>query len=116
MFVAISVLMGRLPFIILGLYVVASGVTFFVYAHDKAAAKRNGWRTPENTLHVLSLLGGWPGAFVAQKRLRHKSQKVSYRIAFWATVLANCVGLGWLLSPSGADALQYLLGAAGLGR
>jgi uncharacterized membrane protein YsdA (DUF1294 family)/cold shock CspA family protein len=116
MFVAVSVFVGRLPFVVLGLYLLASVISFFVYRHDKAAAKRDGWRTPEKTLQVLSLLGGWPGAFVAQKFFRHKSKKVSFQIVFWATVVVNCAGLGWLLSPSGADALQSVLGPAGLGK
>jgi uncharacterized membrane protein YsdA (DUF1294 family)/cold shock CspA family protein len=116
MFVAVSVFMGQLPFVVLGLYIVASAVSFFVYAHDKSAAKRDQRRTPESTLHVLSLLGGWPGALVAQKLLRHKSKKQSFQIVFWATVVLNCVGLVWLFSPSGADALRSVLGAAGVGR
>ncbi len=116
MFVAVSVFVGQLPFVVLGIYLVASAVSFWVYASDKAAAKRNAWRTRENTLHILSLLGGWPGALVAQRWLRHKSKKVSFQIAFWATVVLNCVGLGWLFSQSGAEALQSVLGPAGLGK
>lgn len=116
MFVAVSVVVGQLPFVVLGVYLVTSAISFWVYAHDKAAAKRNAWRTRENTLHVLSLFGGWPGAFVAQRWLRHKSKKLSFQIVFWATVVVNCAGLGWLFSSSGADALQSVLGPAGLGR
>lgn len=116
MFVAVSVLVGQLPFVVLGLYLVASAVSFLVYAHDKSAAKRNQWRTPERLLHVLSLLGGWPGALFAQKLLRHKSKKQSFQIVFWTTVVLNCVGLGWLFSAFGADALRSVLRAVGIGR
>ena len=116
MFVGVSVFVGQLPFVVLGLYLVASAVSFWVYAHDKAAAKKDEWRTPENTLHVLSVLGGWPGAFVAQRWLRHKSKKVSFQIGFWVTVVVNCVGLGWLFTQLGADAVQSVLGPVGLGR
>jgi uncharacterized membrane protein YsdA (DUF1294 family) len=35
------------------------------------------------------LVGGWPGAIVAQQMLRHKTSKVSFRVAFWLTVLVN---------------------------
>jgi uncharacterized membrane protein YsdA (DUF1294 family)/cold shock CspA family protein len=113
MFVTVSVLLGQLPFVVLGLYLVASAVSFFVYAHDKSAAKRDQWRTPERTLHALSLLGGWPGGLIAQKLLRHKSTKQSFQIVFWVTVVLNCVGLAWLFSPSGVAALRSVLGAAG---
>lgn len=59
-------------------------ITFAVYADDKARAKRGGWRTSEKTLHLCEFAGGWLGAFVAQRRLRHKSSKKSYQQVFWA--------------------------------
>jgi heme/copper-type cytochrome/quinol oxidase subunit 3 len=46
----------------------------------------------------LSLVGGWPGALVAQQKLRHKSQKQSFRIVFWITVLLNCAAFSWLFT------------------
>jgi uncharacterized membrane protein YsdA (DUF1294 family) len=42
---------------------------------------------PEATLHLAELLGGWPGAFLAQRRLRHKCSKASYQIVFWGIVV-----------------------------
>jgi hypothetical protein len=38
-------------------------ITFVAYALDKRAARLGRPRTPESTLHVPELLGGWPGAF-----------------------------------------------------
>jgi uncharacterized membrane protein YsdA (DUF1294 family)/cold shock CspA family protein len=70
-------------------YVVMSLTCGLFYAHDKAAAQENEWRTPEGTLLMLGLVGGWPGAIVAQQMLRHKTSKVSFRVAFWLTVLVN---------------------------
>jgi uncharacterized membrane protein YsdA (DUF1294 family) len=46
-----------------------------------------GWRLPEATLHFAEILGGWPGAFLAQRRLRHKCSKAGYQIVFWGIVL-----------------------------
>jgi uncharacterized membrane protein YsdA (DUF1294 family) len=63
-----------------------SAITYFVYAWDKRSARANGQRTPEITLHLLELLGGWPGAFVAQHRLRHKTAKAGFQIIFWLIV------------------------------
>jgi uncharacterized membrane protein YsdA (DUF1294 family)/cold shock CspA family protein len=79
---------GVQPVVLLG-YVVASVVAFFAYAFDKAAAVRGSWRTPENTLHILGVAGGWPGALLAQQLLRHKSSKPSFVAAFWFTVALN---------------------------
>jgi len=70
-------------------YVVMSLTCGLFYAHDKTAAQANEWRTPEGTLLMLGLVGGWPGAIVAQQMLRHKTSKVSFRVAFWLTVLVN---------------------------
>jgi uncharacterized membrane protein YsdA (DUF1294 family) len=78
-------------------YVVLSAVTFLVYRADKSAARRGGKRVPEATLHILSLLGGWPGALVAQQVFRHKTRKQPFRTVFWVTVAVNCVGLVWVV-------------------
>ena len=53
--------------------------TFAAYGIDKRAAKRGKWRISENNLHTLEFLGGWLGAYVAQKIYRHKTSKTSYR-------------------------------------
>ncbi|SDC14046.1 Uncharacterized membrane protein YsdA, DUF1294 family [Sanguibacter gelidistatuariae] len=89
-------------------YAAMSLLTFVVYAKDKAAARGRRWRTPESTLHLLSLLGGWPGALLAQQVLRHKTIKVSFRAVFWCTVVANLVLLTVASSPAGAFVIGSL--------
>jgi uncharacterized membrane protein YsdA (DUF1294 family)/cold shock CspA family protein len=103
---------GKLPVAVLGLYLVASAITYVAYALDKSAAKNDQRRTPERTLHLFALVGGWPGALAAQRLLRHKSKKQSFQIVFWATVVLNCGALSWLFSASGAGALRSIFGAA----
>jgi uncharacterized membrane protein YsdA (DUF1294 family)/cold shock CspA family protein len=75
--VVLSVLIHKIPLLVLGIYVVASLITYALYAKDKSAAQDGTWRTPESTLHFFSLIGGWPGALIAQSKLRHKSKKIS---------------------------------------
>jgi uncharacterized membrane protein YsdA (DUF1294 family)/cold shock CspA family protein len=104
--VAAAVAVGRLPVALLLIYLGASAAAFLAYALDKSAAKQNRWRTPESTLHLLALIGGWPGALAAQRLLRHKSAKASFQFMFWATVLLNCGALVWLLGPAGVPALR----------
>ena len=79
----------RVPGWVALLYLVASISTFLAYAIDKSAAASGAWRISENTLLLLGLAGGWPGAIVAQRVLRHKSVKQPFRTAFWGTVLMN---------------------------
>lgn len=57
--------------------------TFTAYGADKRAAERGDWRVPEIQLHVLEFLGGWPGAFIAQKFFHHKTKKRSFQAMFW---------------------------------
>jgi uncharacterized membrane protein YsdA (DUF1294 family) len=93
---------GRMPWALVGLYAAASFVTFMVYGFDKSAAMHDRWRTSESRLHLLALVGGWPGALLAQGLLRHKSSKASFQLVFWITVVLNCGLLVWLLSSAGA--------------
>lgn len=72
-----------------GVLMVMSVVTFVVFAWDKRRARRQGWRVSEKTLHTLEWLGGWPGAWLAMRWLRHKSIKTSYRRRFALMVLLH---------------------------
>lgn len=106
--VGAAVLLGYLLPAALLVYPAASAVTFVAYAIDKSAAQKGRWRTSEGTLHLLSLIGGWPGAWLAQGMLRHKSRKQPFRVVFWLTVILNCAAVAWLSTPAGREALEAL--------
>jgi uncharacterized membrane protein YsdA (DUF1294 family) len=89
---------GDLPGAVPLVYVLASVTAFVLYRLDKSAALSGRSRTPEDTLLVVGLLGGWPGALVAQKVFHHKSRKGSFQIAFWVSVALNCAVLAWFWS------------------
>ena len=107
--VGISANVTKLPIEVLGTYFVLSAIAFVAYAIDKSSAQRGGWRISEATLQLLALFGGWPGALVAQKVLRHKTIKVSFQVVFWLVVLTNVAGLIWLHSVAGRLFLERLL-------
>ena len=87
----------RLPFWTLEVALALNLLTFWVYWRDKRAAQQGQWRTPEKTLHLLGLWGGWPGAAWAQALLRHKSRKAEFRLVYWLSVAIHCTALlGWL--------------------
>ncbi|WJN57238.1 DUF1294 domain-containing protein [Pseudomonas sp. SO81] len=67
-------------------YPLVSLFSFCQYWLDKQSAQKGRWRTPENSLHIAELLGGWPGALVAQQVFRHKTRKASFQLVFWAIV------------------------------
>lgn len=81
---------------IVAFYVVVSVIAYITYAIDKKAAIKNRRRVSEKSLHLLGVLGGWPGALLAQQRLRHKTQKTSFQLMYWLTVVLNLAGLWWL--------------------
>lgn len=76
--------------------VLLSLIAFAMYRADKSAAIEGARRTPESALHVVSLLGGWPGALIAQRVYRHKTRKQPFQTIFRITVLTNCAALIWL--------------------
>lgn len=71
------------------LYTVMSLITALFYALDKRAARRRTRRTPESTLHLLELLGGWPGALIAQQLFKHKRRKRTYMAVFALIILLH---------------------------
>jgi uncharacterized membrane protein YsdA (DUF1294 family)/cold shock CspA family protein len=93
-------------------YLVLSVVAFCTYAADKSAARKGGWRVSEPTLHFWALLGGWPGAIIAQQWLRHKSAKKAFRATFYFTVALNCVVLGLVVWFGAGSVVACLRGLA----
>jgi len=81
---------------IVAFYAVISVIAYINYAIDKKAAINNRRRVSEKSLHLLGVLGGWPGALLAQQRLRHKTQKTAFQVTFWLTVVVNLACAGWL--------------------
>lgn len=90
---AIATVALELPHWIPAAYGALSLVTVAAYGLDKRAARRGRRRTSEQSLLTMGLLGGWPGALVAQQSFRHKTRKRSFRRAFWETVVVNVAAL-----------------------
>ena len=83
---------GFRPFVLIA-YLGISFVAFMAYAFDKSAAIAKRQRTPERILHLLAIIGGWPGALLAQQLLRHKTSKETFIATFWGTVVLNIAAL-----------------------
>ena len=109
--VILLAVMNKLSWLVIAWYVILGVITYGMYAKDKAAAQNGDWRTPESTLHLLSTLGGWVGAMVAQTYLRHKSQKPEFRVTYYLTVVINMAGLLFLLADGGLETVTDLLSA-----
>ena len=87
----------RLPGPFLLAYGFFSAVSMLWYGTDKAAARQGTRRTPEATLHIVDIVGGWPGGLVARHLFSHKTTKQPFRTAFWGTVVVNCIAVGLIV-------------------
>ncbi|QDT13782.1 DUF1294 domain-containing protein [Planctomycetes bacterium K23_9] len=72
---------------------VASLVTACLFIWDKRAARNSARRVSESTLLLWSLVGGWPGGLIAGRMVRHKTQKVSFRIPFVLAAITHVVAI-----------------------
>ena len=99
----------RLPWWVHPLYAATSVGAFAAYALDKSAAIHGGWRLAERSMLLLGLIGGWPGAIVAQQLFRHKTRKRAFVAEFWASVLLNVILFTVLASPLTAQVLSALV-------
>lgn len=88
-----------------------SAATYRLYAYDKRQSVRRGWRVPETSLHLAEIAGGWPGAFLAQRRLRHKCSKNAYLAIYWCIILLHqVVGLDFVLDHRLSGDLWKMMG------
>jgi uncharacterized membrane protein YsdA (DUF1294 family)/cold shock CspA family protein len=89
----VLVVLERIALFVPFIYLSMSLATWLIYAFDKSAAMNRRWRTKERTLHLFELLGGWPGAWIAQAMFRHKSRKQSFRVTFALCAIGNVIAL-----------------------
>jgi uncharacterized membrane protein YsdA (DUF1294 family) len=84
---------------ILAWHTVACVVSASLYAIDKRRAIRGAWRIPETRLHLVDLVGGWPGGWFARRKLRHKTSKARFVLVFWLTATAHigAVFAAWIV-------------------
>ena len=47
---------------------------------DKQKAKRHKWRISENTLILISILGGSIGSIIGMQLFRHKTKHVKFKL------------------------------------
>ena len=90
-------LAGHISAALLYVYVGSSVASVLAYALDKFKARRGSWRISEASLHGLALVGGWPGAALAQRWFRHKTAKRAFQQLYWLTCVTNLALLtAWL--------------------
>ena len=94
--------------------VLVSLVTWSLYRSDKRKARAGAWRTPESTLHLAELAGGWPAAFLAQRHYRHKIMKPDYQFIFRCIIILHQYAAldflcGWRFSRGAIEMVRQFL-------
>ncbi|MGI9213672.1 MAG: DUF1294 domain-containing protein [Methylococcaceae bacterium] len=74
-------------------YVFLSILTMVLYGFDKRHAIQGDWRIPELYIHILEIMGGWPGSLIAQIDFSHKTRKSPYRRRLRLIIVAH--GVAW---------------------
>jgi uncharacterized membrane protein YsdA (DUF1294 family)/cold shock CspA family protein len=92
---------GLVPLYVPAIYALASLAALLAYSADKQKAQTGRWRMSESRLHFVELIGGWPGALVAQQLFRHKNRKGSYQLEYWCIVALHVGVLGWVVLRGG---------------
>ena len=80
--------------LVVPVYLLTSLLSVLLFWIDKRNARQDRRRIPENTLHAVELLGGWPGTLIAQQLFRHKTRKASYLVTLWLIIALH--QLVWL--------------------
>lgn len=95
---------------LIGAYLLASLAAVILYGIDKAAARRGERRIRESTLHLVAVVGGWPGALLARRWFRHKTRKQPFGRVLWGCAVLNIGLVAWLATADAAAGLRQLAG------
>ena len=97
--IAAGTVFGRLPVEVAAFYFGMGLVSLVAYWRDKRAAEREGWRTPEATLHGIDLCCGIVGGLVAQRLLRHKTRKQEFVVVTAGIATLHALALIAWITP-----------------
>ncbi len=77
------------------------GVNLFGFLEmgiDKYKAKHHMWRIPENTLLLVSFLGGSIGSFIGMKLFRHKTLHPQFKYGIPAFFIINIITIYFIFT------------------
>lgn len=92
---AAALIMFKSPSLLLLGYAWMGIVSAGSYWLDKRRAQKQARRISEARLLALDFMGGWIGGLIAQRALRHKTSKRTYKAKFWGLVAVHlgCLAL-----------------------
>lgn len=77
--------------------VIINIIGFYIMWSDKRRAKWGKWRVPENTLFLITALGGGIGTIAGMYTFRHKTKKLKFTIGLPAILILEIILVVYLL-------------------
>ena len=71
--------------------IVINLIGFYMMWSDKRRAKWGNWRIPEQTLFVVTALGGGIGTIAGMYTFRHKTKKLKFTIGLPAILILEII-------------------------
>ena len=68
-------------------------IGFFMMWSDKRKAKKGKWRIPEQTLFIVTALGGGIGTIAGMYTFRHKTQKLKFTVGLPVLVILEIIAV-----------------------
>ncbi|MBQ2835324.1 MAG: DUF1294 domain-containing protein [Clostridia bacterium] len=68
-------------------------IGFLMMWSDKRKAKKGKWRIPEQTLFIVTALGGGIGTIAGMYTFRHKTKKLKFTVGLPALVILEIVAI-----------------------
>lgn len=68
-------------------------IGFFIMWLDKRKAKYGRWRIPENTLFLITLLGGGIGTISGMYSFRHKTKKLKFIVGLPTILILEIIAI-----------------------
>lgn len=75
--------------------IVINLIGFAIMFIDKYKAKRGKWRIPENTIFVITAIGGGIGTIAGMYKFRHKTQKPKFVIGLPFLLILDILLIIW---------------------
>ena len=77
--------------------VIINLIGFFMMWSDKRRAKWGKWRIPEQTLFIVTALGGGIGTIAGMYTFRHKTKKLKFTVGLPALVILEIVAIVYII-------------------
>ncbi len=75
--------------------VIINIIGFLIMFIDKRKAQRGAWRIPENTLLVITAIGGGIGTIAGMYKFRHKTKKFKFTFGLPFLLIMDILLIIW---------------------